>query len=163
MCSCQIQQGVIAKTVRVAFAELGDLDDAQGEQFACRVRMTVGGKGSAAVLDRLSSLVERFHQNPHLVVVEGAGERVFRQKLEHDFPPYPRSTYECGPDRAWRYVVYPQECTGKALRGFVSTCLQNRWRCWLEPQSVPAESPGCPSLCGSGALRLMTVGAGGTA
>ena len=86
MCSCQIQQGVIAKTVRVAFAELGDLDDAQGEQFACRVRMTVGGKGSAAVLDRLSSLVERFHQNPHLVVVEGAGERVFCQELEHGPP-----------------------------------------------------------------------------
>ena len=44
--SRQIQQGLIAKAVGVALAELGDLDDAQGEQFARRIRITVGGKGA---------------------------------------------------------------------------------------------------------------------
>jgi hypothetical protein len=35
-------------------------------------------------------LVERVHQNPHLVVVEGGGKRVLCQKLEHGPP---RSRY----------------------------------------------------------------------
>ena len=45
--------------------------------------MTLGGKWSATLLDCLPRLVERIHQNPHLVVVKGASERVFCQELEH--------------------------------------------------------------------------------
>ena len=86
ICPGEIQQGVIAKTVRVALAELGDIDDAQGEPLPRRAHVTFGGKWSAAVLDRLPCLVERVHQYPHLVVVEGAGERVFCQELEHGPP-----------------------------------------------------------------------------
>jgi len=84
--SRQIQQGLIAKAVGVALAELGVLDDAQGEPLPRRAHVTFGGKWCAAVLDRLPCLVERVHQNPHLVVVEGAGERAFCQKLKHGPP-----------------------------------------------------------------------------
>ena len=94
ICSGEIQKGVIAETVRVAFAELGDLDDAQGEPLQRGARGSFGGRWSATVLDRLPCLVERVHQDPYLVVFEGAGERVFCQKLEHG-PPGTRYLRTC--------------------------------------------------------------------
>ena len=71
---------------RVAFAELSDLDDAQGDPLPRRAHMTFGGKWSAAVLDRLPCLVERVHQYPHFAVVE----RAFCQK-----PPRTRYLQTC--------------------------------------------------------------------
>jgi hypothetical protein len=56
--SSEIQKRILAKRIGVALAQLGDLDDAQGEQFSRRVLAAVGSKENPALLDGLPCPIE---------------------------------------------------------------------------------------------------------
>jgi hypothetical protein len=85
--SCEIQKGIIAKAIGVAFAQLCDLDDAQGKHFSRRVPVGIGSKANPALLDGLPSLIKGVSQDFHLVGVEGSGKRVLYQYLKQGVAP----------------------------------------------------------------------------
>ena len=80
--SGEIQKGIIAKAIWVAFAQVCDLDDAQGEQLSRRVLVGIGSKATPALLNGLPCLIEGVSQDFHLVGVEGS-ERVLYQDSQH--------------------------------------------------------------------------------
>jgi hypothetical protein len=77
--SGEIQKGIIAKAMGVAFAQLCDLDDAQGQYLSRRVLVGIGSKANPALLDSLPSLIKGVSQDFHLVGVEGSSKRVLYQ------------------------------------------------------------------------------------
>ena len=79
--SGEIQKGIIAKAIGVAFAQVCDLDDAQGE-LSRRVLVGIGSKATPALLNGLPCLIEGVSQDFHLVGVEGS-ERVLYQDSQH--------------------------------------------------------------------------------
>src|SRR6516164_9518346 len=86
--SGEIQKGIIAKALGVAFAQLCNLDDAQGKHLSRRVLVGTGSKANPALLDGLPSLIKGVSQDFHLVGVEGSSKRVLYQYPKQG-PPFP--------------------------------------------------------------------------
>ena len=80
--SGEIQKSIIAKAIGVAFAQLCDLDDAQGEHLSRRVLVGTGSKANPTLLDGLPSLIKGVSQDFYLVGIEGPSKRVLYQYLK---------------------------------------------------------------------------------